>query len=181
MTTSKAFSELKRQYNDYKICDNYVIMYTLKGEPFYIDLEDLEKVKQFCWHITRDGYVSTRVSKAKCMLLHRFIMSCPDGLFVDHIHGIDTRNDNRKCNLRIATRSQNNTNIGIKSCNTSGVTGVHFDNSKGKWCARINYQGHRLHLGYYDNKIDAINIRKEAEEKYYGEWSYSKSQEYKGE
>ena len=177
---SKTFSESKRRYNEYKICGNYVTMYTLKGEPFYIDLEDLERVKQFCWHIDRNGYVAGKISKTKVGLLHRLIMNCPDNLFVDHIGGIDTRNDNRKTNLRVANRSQNNTNIRVKGCNTSGVTGVHFDSKKGKWCARINYQGHRLHLGYFKNKEDAIRVRREAESKYYGEWSYNNSQKISG-
>lgn len=176
ITTSKAFSDSKRKYNDYKICNDYVIMYTLKGEPFYIDLEDLERVKKHCWHINNEGYASTRINKTKCMLLHRFIMDCPNDLFVDHIGGIQTRNDNRKCNLRIATKSQNNINVKIKSNNSSGTPGVFFDKAKGKWCAKISIHGHAIHLGYYIDKEEAIRTRKEAEEKYFGEWSYSSSQ-----
>ena len=55
--------------------------------------------------------------------MHRIIMNY-DGLNdIDHIHGKETRNDNRKCNLRIATRSQNNMNKGNANSNT-GIIGI---------------------------------------------------------
>lgn len=63
------------------------------------------------------------------------------------------------------------TNIAIISreklikTNKSGVTGVCWDKSKGKWLARIEFQKKVYNLGRYDNKEDAIKARKEAEEK----------------
>jgi len=52
----------------------------------------------------------------------------------------------------------------IKS-NKSGVTGVSFDKSRQKWLAQIIFKGKHYHLGRYDKKEDAINARKDAEEK----------------
>lgn len=52
----------------------------------------------------------------------------------------------------------------IKS-NTSGVTGVSFDESRQKWLAQIVFKGKHYNLGRYDNKEDAIKSRKDAEEK----------------
>jgi len=43
---------------------------------------------------------------------------------VDHINGIKT--DNRWCNLRLATMSQNKANEGIRESNSSGWKGVSF-------------------------------------------------------
>lgn len=51
--------------------------------------------------------------------------------------------------------------------NTSGIKGVYWDKRKSTWKACIGFKGKLHHLGYFDNKQDAINARKEAEEKYF--------------
>lgn len=51
--------------------------------------------------------------------------------------------------------------------NTSGVTGVYFDKSRGKWAAQIMFQGKNYNLGRFDKKEDAISARKNGEKKYF--------------
>lgn len=102
-------------------------------------------------------------------------MDCPKGMQVDHIGGEDTRNDNRKKNLRFSTPSQNARNRKKNIRNKSGVTGV--SKKKDKWFATICVNGNKIGLGYFQNIEDAIKVRKEAEEKYFGEWSYDNSQQ----
>lgn len=61
----------------------------------------------------------------------------------------------------------------IRSTNTSGVTGVWFDKTRGKWCAEIMFKKKKYYLGRFEKKEDAIAIRKNAEEKIFGnflEW-----------
>lgn len=53
-----------------------------------------------------------------------------------------------------------------QSNNTSGVTGVWWETTRGKWRARICFSKKRIDLGRFDRKIDAINARIEAEGKY---------------
>jgi hypothetical protein len=69
-------------------------------------------------------------------------------------------------------------NTGLRSNNTSGVTGVHFDKRKNKWIARISANGQRIILGEYDNFDDAKNKRVISEDEYHGEFSYYNSQCY---
>lgn len=91
--------------NDYKIVDDYVIMYTSKGVQFLIDLEDFEKIRKYYWSNDKDGYFvhSFRDNgKYKKIKLHRFIMNCPDNMVVDHIHGKESRFDNRKIKFKIS-------------------------------------------------------------------------------
>ena len=161
--------------NDYEVQEDYVIMYTHKGEPFYVDLEDFWKVKNICWHKNEDGYIVGNVN-GKTTRIHRFIMNCQDGFDVDHKYGEQTRHDNRKYNLRVATRSQNNTNRKLQNNNTSGVTGVYKHRYGDKWYANIWQNNKCIYLGLFDTKDDAIAARKEAENKYYGEFSYDNSQ-----
>ena len=44
-----------------------------------------------------------------------------------------------------------------------------------KWSAEIIENGNKHRLGLYDNIEEAIKVRKEAEEKYYKDWSYKNS------
>ena len=58
---------------------------------------------------------------------------------LDHINNVGT--DNRMINLRLATASENRANSRMRKNNTSGIKGVYFDKSKGKWCARVRFEG----------------------------------------
>lgn len=165
--------EINKKYNDYEVQEDYVIMYTQKGEPFLVDFEDFWKVRDICWFKDTYGYLNGYKNK-KRIRLHRYIMNCPDDMVVDHInHDIA---DNRKCNLRIATISQNGMNKQILEHNTSGVTGVRWHKTNAKWISNITVNKKLIHLGYFDNFEDAVEARKQAEEKYFGEWSYDNSE-----
>lgn len=87
----------------------------------------------------------------------------PKGQEIDHING--ERADNRWVNLRLATRSRNSLNIGVKANNRSGVTGVSWAARWQKWDARIRVDGQLHYLGRYEIKEDAIAARREAEQR----------------
>lgn len=90
-------------------------------------------------------------------------------LEVDHIN----RNqlDNRICNLRLASGSQNNQNKTTRIDNTSGFPGVSFVRHIRKWKAKINIDGRYHNLGYYKTREAAYKIYKEASLKLHGEFS----------
>ena len=137
-------------------------------------MEDYDKIKDYCWLINKNGYVISR-ENYKEIQMHRVIMNCPVDMVVDHKHGKETRNDNRKNNLRIATYSNNACNHKIYKDSTSGVTGVNWNKRANKWRARISVNYKRINLGDFVNFEDAVKARKKAEEKYFGEWSYDNS------
>lgn len=60
-----------------------------------------------------------------------------------------------------------NINQKISKANKSGFKGVIWDKGKNLWKVYITFKGEKKHLGYYVSKQDAINARKEAEEKYF--------------
>ena len=169
--TAKNTGYKNTKTNTYDLSGEYGIGYTLKGEAFYFDLEDYEKIRDYCWCYNKEKYVYTRIRQStKRIFMHRMIYNVDKGYEVDHIN--HTPYDNRKENLRIVTRSQNNMNHGINSRNTSGVTGVSYHNSLQKWVAEISVNKKKIHLGVFDNLEDAAKIRKEAEIKYFGEYRY---------
>lgn len=161
--------------NIYDLSGEYGIGYTNKGEEFYFDLEDYDKIKNFTWHLNNHGYVFCAKNE---ILMHRLVMNCPDDLIVDHIHGENSITDNRKSNLRIASMSQNSMNTKLRSDNSSGHKGITWDKRSNKWCVRIMIEGKNKYLGYF-NKEDldkAIQTRLDGERKYFGEYSYIHSQ-----
>lgn len=93
----------------------------------------------------------------------------PKGFEIDHINRVV--NDNRWCNLRVVRRSQNNMNTKIRVDNKSGVKGVYFDKSRNNWAAEIKANGKRKHLGRFDTLQEAAKARKEAEQRFHGEYS----------
>ena len=149
-----------------------------KEEEFYFDLEDYDKIKDYCWCINSQGYVVTNIwenNKNDIILMHRLIMNFPKNMDVDHKHGKESRNDNRRSNIRVVTHSNNLKNVGIRANNKSGVTGVSFENRTQKWRACIKVNGEDIRLGRFDDFDEAVIARKDAEEKYFGEYSYCNS------
>lgn len=149
----------------YNLTNKYGIGYTSRGIEFYFDLEDYDKIKNHSWNEDRNGYICTRI-KNKSIKLHRFVLSATQ--IVDHIN--HNKKDNRKCNLRECTPSQN-------AMNRTNTKGIFFNKSVNKWQAQIQINKKRIYLGIFINKQEAIDARKKAEEKYFGEFAYKGNKE----
>lgn len=165
-------SKSHKKYNEYYVCENIVFVKFSNCEEYFIcDLEDWNELKQYCWSKNPDGYA---YNVKNSLLFHRVVMNCQNGLEVDHINGISNDDicDNRKSNLRVVTRSQNNMNHSIRKDNTSGHTGVSWNKAKNKFEVEICVNGNRIKLGRFNNIEDAIKVREEAEIKYFGEYRY---------
>ena len=95
-----------------------------------VDDEDFDKVNQFKWTFHPSGYVRSN----KNVMMHHLIIGnkSSEGLVVDHIN--QDKLDNRKENLRHATKSQNSQNT--KRKNKLGYTGI-FKNKSNKYVASI--------------------------------------------
>jgi len=164
-------SKANKKYNTYEFTNAYGIGYTSKGENYYFDLEDYDKIKNYYWYKNSQEYIVTNnIDQNKTIRMHRLVMNCPDDMEIDHI--FQNRNDNRKEFLRLATRSQNEMNINLRSHNTSGVTGVNWSNKREKWQSQIGINRKIIFLGYFDDFDEAVQIRKEAEIKYHKEYRY---------
>ena len=102
-----------------------------------LDEEDKWLLKKHQFNLDAWGYPRATI-KRKCTLLHNIILPLKKGFYVDHVN----RNplDNRRCNLRYVTPSQNSTNSSIRSDNTSGYRGVSLNKISKKWIAKIKYR-----------------------------------------
>lgn len=141
-------------------------MITVDGTAFYFDLDNLELIKSRMWSKDKDGYLINRYffdGQMRYARFHRLIMNAGTEQFVDHIN--KNRADNRKSNLRLCNKDENNRNRGLYSTNHSGITGVHFDYKRNKWTASITYMSRKIFIGRFNEKSDAVDarIRKEIE------------------
>jgi hypothetical protein len=162
--------------NEIIIYDEYaeVVVYDTYGievNRCHLDIEDIDKIREYKWHLSNMGYIQTtirNINRTNCILLHRLIMNAKQGEYVDHINR--NKLDCRKINLRVCTNQQNNFNKGLYSHNTSGVSGVSWDKSHNKWEANIKLNRKKKFLGYFVNFEDAVQARRTAEIKYFGEY-----------
>ena len=88
---------------------------------------------------------------------------------IDHVNG--DRLDNRFCNLRQATRTQNGRNLGMKKNNTSGYRGVTWDAQSQRWKAQITVNRKQIHIGLFDTPKEAHVAYCKAAVFYFGEFA----------
>jgi hypothetical protein len=122
------------------------------GKTFLIDAEDYPKIKDYGWHIGKNGYVYKNDTKET---LHRLLTNAPKGYVVDHINH-DTL-DNRKSNLRVTTLSVNGYNKRIRP-GASGEPFITYNKSNGYYCVYIDAK----YRGGSKNLEKAKRIRDEA-------------------
>ena len=77
-----------------------------------------------------------------------------------------------------SVRMLENASKRLKSSNESGYNGVYFNSKNQKWIAQITFKKKTIYLGSYSKLEDAVNSRKLAEERIYGEFleAYDKRQ-----
>ncbi len=110
-----------------------------------------------------NGYIQISIGR-RLFLAHRLAWlyvfgEWPTGA-VDHINR--DRLDNRICNLRIVSSSENCQNVDMYPNNTSGQRGVSWRKDQGKWAAYIRHMNKQYHLGYFDDVIEAGKAHIEA-------------------
>ena len=170
---------LNRKKIEWTFQDDYVIEKTnnQSGIEFFISIEDYEKCKDICWHADYESHINNyyiRGTKDKqSFSISHYILDKDSNYIIDHKNHNTT--DNRRENLRIVSSSKNAMNRVKRSDNTSGVTGVTLHKVTGKWQADICVNRKHIYLGLYSDVDEAIKIRKQAEEKYFGEYSFLNS------
>lgn len=119
-----------------------------------VDDEDFEWASQYKWWCC-NGYAVRHSTGKKSIAMHREIAKTPKGMVTDHANG--NKLDNRRANLRAATRGQNATNSKLHSNNTSGYRGVTYLKRTNKWRAHISIDGMMVYLGNHDTPEKAAN------------------------
>jgi len=113
-----------------------------KGLVALVDDEDFEALSRFKWHVGGSRGYAMRGG----FYMHREILKPANGVHIDHVNGNPL--DNRRANLRLATRSENQQNRrGANHDSTSGFRGVYLNRRLGKWYGQVRFQGRNNYLG----------------------------------
>lgn len=118
----------------------------LNGGQTIVEKRDFAKISKYRWFKSSGGYAyrqGWKNGKHWEIWLHRVINKTPPRLFTDHING--QKLDNRRSNLRTASKAGNSTNRPKtrKFKATSGFKGVSLHVSTGLWRARVFDGGYK--------------------------------------
>lgn len=139
-----------------------------------LDVEDRWLLYAYTWRVDPLGYVvrserepmhNGKRGVHHTIRLHRQILGAAPGQVVDHVNGHPF--DNRRCNLRIATATQNARNKAPSRAVPKGVELL----SSGHWRARICVQRKLVPLGTYLTQREAAEAYNRAAEHYFGSFA----------
>ncbi len=156
-----------------------------RGQVSLIDQcdADLAQLKWYAAYFPKyahgGNYIARRMyrigGKQVVRQLHRMILERVLGReldpkeICDHVNGNPL--DNRRCNLRLATFAQSSRNVAISKHNSTGYKGVYWNKKQQKFCAQIQVNGKRIHLGSFDDPVEGHKAYIAAAKKYHGEFA----------
>ena len=149
-----AKAKIKR--NNIEICDNYAKIHIFNSDKYsLIDIEDIPKIKDYCWNINHSGYLSAHINMRDRVLIHRIIMQVQGtSKIVDHIN--HNTLDNRKENLRVFENNTYNLhNLNPKTKNPTGIRNIYLRHNK----FQVIYK--RFGKKYYVGTYNDIKVAKE--------------------
>lgn len=156
-------------YNEIRIDGEiaYIDLYDTKCNVIataMIDKEDVDKIRYTKWKLSGSGYAMNAPKfKGKNKHMSRIVLETDQ--FVDHIN--HNTLDNRKRNLRVVTKAQNQMNSNYK-----GVS----ETKNGKYYAYIKIDQKMINLGTYIFEDEALYARWYAETILFGEYRYPKNE-----
>ena len=146
-----------------------------RGKIAIVGDADFDYLNQFKWH-NHIGYARRTLiknNKKAGILMHREILNPLKGKEIDHInHNVL---DNRKENLRICTRAENQWNRSINLNNKVNLKGVSLKKGSGKWLAQIQKLGKKIHIGYYSTPQEAAIAYKQKAQELFSEFSLNEA------
>lgn len=151
-----------------------------QGKVTIVDLEDYCKIPELqnnwyaaisksndCFYARRTINVNGTRYNIK---MHRLILGVLDvDLFVDHIN-FDTL-DNRKSNLRIVDKSESQYHTRVNKNNKLKIKGVSLHKATNRYRAQIRHNNKVVHLGLFDDLIQAKCAYDLAAIKYFGDYA----------
>lgn len=148
-----------------------------RGKFAIIDAADAPLVAGYNWCARHQGnkWYAARGErlggKNETIFMHRALLGAHavDGLDTDHENGDGL--DNRRANLRPATKSQNQANVGRRRHNTSGYKGVVWHARAGKWAAYVRHNDRPNYLGLFVTPEEAHAAYCEAAKRLHGEFA----------
>lgn len=131
---------------------------TSSGDTVLVSDTDYKKVSGMCWATLKSKHHKLKYARRtfpnkKHVFMHRFILGIKNPrVIVDHKNrrGLD----NRRCNLRVGSMSENLYNSKLRSNNKSGYKGVSWSKWHKAWMVKIRSKNKYIFLGYFHDKVN---------------------------
>ena len=144
-----------------------------QGPVVFVDDADLGLVAGHAWRLDTNGYAQRKFwigsDQYGWELMHRLIIGAKPGEVVDHID--QNQLNNRRGNLRIATKSQNACNTKKQPGKSSKHKGVTRSKTAGRWIAQIFLNQKCHHLGTFSSEDEAAHEYNKAAIRLHGEFA----------
>ena len=138
-----------------------------------VDDEDDEWLSNWKWFAARNRSsapaVAVRNENKRVVYMHRQIMNTPAEMVTDHIN--HNTLDNRRCNLRVCTNSENCTNQTKRLGTSSKYLGVTWREDRSKWEVNFRLKSKNKYLGCFPDEEDAAIAYDEAVTEYRDEYA----------
>ena len=147
-----------------------------QGYTAVVDDADAQLVLRHKWQVRIEqhtAYAQTTFRQAgrlRCVSMHRFILNAGPSDLVDHADGNGL--NNTRSNLRLATQAQNAWNRSMRSDNSSGFKGVHWNKGRSRWVASIQRGSRKITIGYFLNAEDAARAYDAKAKALFGEFAH---------
>lgn len=159
------------------VVQSYRLIPLTQGQFAIVDQEDFDWLNQWKWCASwspdSQSFYAMRMTneggKRTSVYMAREIKHAPKGVLVDHVSRVTL--DNRRFNLRFASKGDNQHNQKKRKTNTSGFKGVSWDSVNNKWVAQIQINWKNKKLGRFDNIEDAAEAYRQAARQLHGEFA----------
>jgi hypothetical protein len=143
-----------------------------QGKFAIVDADDYERLATYKWCASQSGnrIYAVRRRQNRTITMQRQIMNAPEGLLVDHIDGNSL--NNRKSNLRLCSAHQNACNRRPRRNSSSKYKGVSWYKRDKKWQVQIYYNARTIHLGRFDDEVEAALVYDRKATELFGEFAY---------
>jgi hypothetical protein len=155
--------------NSYFQENDYMVGKTHTGKTFIFDIYDYDDIKKHTWSVDSKDYPRTSILN-KRIAIHTILINPDRNQFVDHINHNPL--DNRRQNLRLCTRQQNNFNTIKRHSCISEYKGVTWCKTTNRWRAQISLNKKSINLGRFDNEIEAAKAYNTKAKELFGEFAY---------
>ncbi len=127
-----------------------------QGKSTMVDDADYWWLLKFRWYYSGTTGYAYSTANGKKVRMHQLLLPCVAGLMADHINR--NKLDNRRVNLRLVNKSDNNRNK-TQHNNTSGFIGVTRHTSNSVWVAQASLNNRNYYIGCYPTPEQAAAAR----------------------
>ncbi len=151
------------------------VIHLTQNKVTWLDNEDFERVNKYKWHANkkttgvfyayRKQWIPEK-QKYITIIMHRFIMNCPEDMEIDHIdhNGLN----NQKSNLKICSHADNMRNIKVRRTSNSGFRGISWDKKNKKWRITICKEKKFYNRGRFTELEDAVKEHRKSFKEIFG-------------